>query len=574
MKRHRGKRIGTGWFYCLLCAGLVMALCFALCKPAFDTNDDENIIAIASGAFTGTPYAGNGYTTYLYGMLLQGLYTLTSGLPWHTLVMYAVIWFSLAAMLRAIFLVCERHGASPLVGLGLFAALCGGVFAQYIATLQYTTTAAFAAAGGCGLLVAGKTPDRHPHRTGTLWIAAVLMLFAFCLRTESFWVAVPLMAGVGLAQSLQAKTPKMLFPMLLVVVGAILTGLLNLALYRANEPNWDAFRAYYDVRVQLLDYYNTDFMAKVATQTLGWPAETVRLIRNWYMLDDHMRLEPLSQLIAAVNAAQPQPGFLQLIKSTASILRRYPMFSYNMIGFGALGLWSVARYLKQRQWLDALVVVGTGAYLLLFITYFYGVLDRLPQRAAFSVACPVFVVLTLVCLPSLTVAPSVALQKQPAHKLQMLAASLAALCLCSAALTNVCWGDQLLPLRWKRNGQAARAALSNNIRMYADAQPSSVFITDIPQRYTPFTTTPFTAVNLLDWGHAMQGSDLLAQKYRVNGLTSLTTETLFDARVRLILSDGNKALFLEYLQALYENADLVTVDTGDGFTVYRLRRTE
>lgn len=574
MDRRTKLRIHKGWLFCLLCAGIGIALCLMLCSPSFDTNDDENIIAIASGAFTGAPYAANGYTTFLYGALLQGLYLLSPALPWHTLVMYLLIWISLAAILKALLMVCDQYNLSAFVGLGFFAALLIGILVQYVATLQYTTTAAFAATGGTGLLIAANGAEKRAGAKGAYWIGGGLLLFAFCLRTESFWVAMPLLAGVTVLISVKRKKWRVLLPVLLVMGGAVLTGIFDQALYRANEPHWDAFRTYYQMRVQLLDYYNTDLMEKVATQTLGWPVDTVRLMRNWYMLDEHMQLEPLTELITAVKAAQPVPSIWDLAKSVASILRRYSMFSLNALGLGVAALWALIRFGKQRRWAEGVAVLGTITYMLVFIAYFYGIVNRLPQRAAFSIACPTAVVLLLVCLPSLENNLKDASPRLRLRAMGKPAIWVMTLCLCMAMLTNAFWAKNRLPLRWEQNGQAVRAAISEHIRDYASARPESVFVTDVAQRYTPFTTEPFTAVNLLEWGHAMRGSDVLAKKYAANGLNGFTTDTLFDSRVRLILSDGNRALFVNYIQQRNASAHLVTVDDGDGFTVYQLKAGE
>ena len=390
----------------------------------------------------------------------------------------------------------------------------------------------------------------------------------------AMFAAMPLLAGVTILMSVKRKKWRVLLPVLLVMGGAALTGLIDQALYRANEPHWDAFRTYYQMRVQLLDYYNTDVMEKVATQTLGWPVDTVRLMRNWYMLDEHMQLEPLTELITAVKAAQPEPSIWDLAKSVASILRRYSMFSLNALGLGVAALWALIRFGKQRRWAEGLAVLGTITYMLVFIAYFYGILNRLPQRAAFSIACPTAVVLLLVSLPSLENNLKDASPRLRLRAIAKPAIWVMTLCLCMAMLTNAFWAKNRLPLRGEQNGQAVRAAISEHIRDYASARPESVFVTDVAQRYTPFTTEPFTAVNLLEWGHAMRGSDVLAKKYAANDLNGFTTDTLFDSRVRLILSDGNRALFVNYIQQRNASAHLVTVDYGDGFTVYQLKAGE
>ena len=94
------RRARDRWLLALLTALLIMAVTYALCRPIYETNDDSSIVAAASGAVTGVPYAGNGFTSYLYGALLAGLFSLNANLPWHALFLLGVAFLSLAALIK------------------------------------------------------------------------------------------------------------------------------------------------------------------------------------------------------------------------------------------------------------------------------------------------------------------------------------------------------------------------------------------------------------------------------------------------------------------------------------------
>lgn len=570
MKRFLSRHRADGWGACLACAGLLMLISFACCDPIFETNDDNGIIAISSGAFTGSPYAGNGYTTYLYGALLKALYSIWIGMPWHTLLMLVVVFFSLAAILKSILTVCLKNNVAIGFGFCVFLAAYMGIFVQYVTQLQYTAVAAFAATGGACLVLVSQQESARRDRAFSIVLAMALLLFSFCLRTDSFWVCMPLLVGYSALECFKRHTLRALLPCLAVLCGALVLSVANLALYRLHEPNWDRFRIFYDLRCELLDYNNTDLMERTATQVLGWPETTVKMLRNWYMLDEYMSTDNLRILLDAVKEATPPPTIGFVVKSTASILRRYPMFGVNFVAFGLWGLWSALRFAKAKQWADFLRIIGTAAYLALYIAYFYGILGRLPERAAFAAACPCYAFLALACLPSLQAGQENEKSTTAIRPAKRAMAVCMALVLLGGAATLLFYGGDRLPLRWRGTKQTVSQTLSENVRDCAASHPSLVYITDIPQRYSPFYTGSTAAVNLVEWGHAMQGSDMMQAKWKANGFETMSTDSLFDPRVRVMVTGDGLDMLLAYLKTLYADVVLEAVEDGAGFGVYRL----
>ena len=560
------------WIGSMLLAGVLMLLSFVFCRLVFETNDDNGIIAITSGAFTGSPYAGNGYTTYLYGALLASLYTTISSVPWHTVLMQIAIFFSLAAMIRSVACICEQNKVSKWLGSSVFVALYMGVLLQYVVTLQYTTVAAFAAASGMGLLLVAQQKGSTCKQKGTVVVAIFLFAFSFCLRTESFWVSMLMLVIFTVLQSMELRLGRPLALVLGILLGAGALTLVDQTLYRANEANWDAFRVFYELRCQLLDYHNTDFMQQVATQVLHWPSALVSILRNWYLLDEHTTVTQLKTLLDTVQAAMPDATISSLLKSTASILRRYPMFAFNFMAFGAWSLYAGIRYGKHKQWFALLRLVTPFLFVVVFIAYFYGLLGRLPQRAAFAVACPAYLYLMIASIPAWCT-----FEEHEGICARRLYPRVAIFGVCLLLLAGVGTlaeaGEQQLPLRWQQAGQDKREVISQTIRDYANAHPALVYVTDIPQRYGPCYTGEMAAVNLFEWGHAMQGSDSIQAKLNANGLNTLTTDALFDNRFCLILSDSKVTLFLDYLDTLYPHVSLTAVDAGQGYSVYQLQKT-
>ncbi|MDD3213996.1 MAG: hypothetical protein PHY64_09985, partial [Eubacteriales bacterium] len=493
--------------------------------------------------------------------------------PWHTVVMLLCIFVSLAAILKAFLDTCLINGVNPAFGFLLFAALTVGVLAQYIVTLQYTATAAFAAAGGSSLLLTAWEDQSEKRRTASTVVASILLLLSIGLRADSFLVALPMLFGFGLVNALQAHRFRLLVPMLVVLAATLAISVINEGLYRINEPNWSSFRAYYTLRCELLDYNNTDLMQRVATQSLGWPEPLVKLVRDWFMLDGHMGYTGLKELIDTVNAAKAQPSVYSVVKSTASILRRYPMFALNFVGFSVMGVWAAVHLLRRKRWWETLRIVGLGLFIILYIAYFYGVRDRLPERAAFAAACPGYCLLSLACIPCLwgdrREGDGTGAARLPRRYAALGITGLITAC---AVATMLLYGGTLLPLRWQRDGQAERQAASQVIYNYVTAHPETTYVTDAPQRYSPLYTGPFTAQNLVDWGQAMYGSDMFRSKLLANGFESMDTATFFDDGVRLILTPEHMRLLLAYLEETDAEVKAETVVENQGMTVYRLYR--
>ena len=557
----RGK--AGNWITCLLCVGLLVLVSLVFFPLGFETNDDNGIISITSGAFTGSPYAGNGYTSYAYGALLVMLYSLWGGVPWHTLLQLLIVFFSLAVILKSILLTCRRYAVSSGFGIGVFLALYAGVFLQYTVKLQYTTTAAFAATAGLCLVWMLEAETAGWRKAVSIFGAMILLSFSLGLRKESFWACMPLLAGFCVLRCIECRRLNALWRCLMVLGGALLFMAVDLQLYRAHEPNWDAFRVFYDLRCELLDYNNTDLMEQTALQALGWPGSMVRMLRNWYMLDDHMNIESLRALLEAVAQVKPKPTFLQLLKSVASILRRYPIFAFNFMAAGFWGSWSVVRQIKAKKYISIGYIAGTAIYLILFVGYFYGMRERLPERAAFAAACPCYVFFAFACIRQWQTRES----GHPAR--QGLAICLAVMLLAGGG-TLAAKGTG--GFRWNASPQPARQVSSEILRDYALAHPSLLYVTDVPQIYGALYTDPMDAPNLLSWGHPMYGSDVVRIKEQGNGFDGVDTAALFHDRVRLILSDANMRMLLEYLESLYESFEMQQEDQVAGFSVYKLIR--
>ena len=562
------RRARDRWLLALLTALLMMAVTYALCRPIYETNDDSSIVAAASGAVTGVPYAGNGFTSYLYGALLAGLFSLNANLPWHALFLLGVAFLSLAALIKCFAWMGARFRVPCLALWAVLGGLYAGVLMPYVAMLQFTTIAALAAAGGTSLLLCAGAERGRAVRFDRC-IAGVLLLCAFALRVQSLWAAMPLLAAYGVLAWLESprsgRKTALCCGMALALLGLLTAA--DSALYRHNEPGWDAFCAFNDRLSDLLDYNNTGLVDELAAEAAGWPSWTTYMVRNWYQLDERMTLDSLTALTDAIAEAKPAPTAASLLRATGSVLLRYPMFAFTLAGFGLFALWAFfAQALRRRFW-DCLAILGPVAYLVVFIAYFYGVLGRLPERAAFTAACPCYVLLALSCLRAF--APDVSRAKLSRRLGTVAACALMLLCAVPAA----CEASERLPLRWQEQSRDAARALSGRMCAYACAHPDRVYVTDAPLDHDPFYVYgDALPVNLIEWCNGMFHSPMYREKLRVLGFDAFTSRTLLEEGAYLLLSgEGVLNNLSGYLAAEYGPVSTQTLFQGDGFVECAIR---
>ncbi len=559
------------WLAALCVCALLFALSFACCRLIYETNDDSVIVAAASGAITGAPYAGNGFTSYLYGAFLAGLFTLCNTIPWHALFLLAVLFLSTAAILKTALTVAHEHNVPVWVAYGLFLALYVGVLLPYVVMLQFTTVAAMASAAGCCLLLGFRSLPKGAARRFAACLGALLLLCGFALRIETLWVSMPLLIGfafAGWACSRAKGKPTLLLCLCVLLVFGALT-LTDGALYRATEAGWEEKTALFEPLGELLDYHNVAELDHLAPQTVGWSPWLTFMVRNWYQLDARVTAEQINAILASLAENTPATTPVSVARATGSVLLRYPMFALVLLGFGLLWLLAFWRYARAKQPWRCLVLIGAGVYLLLFIAYFYGVLGRLPARAAFAAACPCYVLMTLACIPAFAPKAAQAVQK---HRFALAPAIGLALALCCCAVSLVQNGEQLLPLRHKEQTRDGGRSFARIMCEYAVAHPEYVYVTDGVLDFEPFFVYGGDLPsNLIEWSHGLYHTAMYQEKLRLLGFEDFNTLSLLEDRVYLLVSNSYaKDHIVEYISSDYFPVTAQALELTEGFDVYKL----
>lgn len=549
------------WLAALLAVVLIMTATYLFSDVIFQTNDDNGIVVAASGGVTGEPYAGNGLTSYIYGALLSGLYSVCPDVPWHAGLMTAVQILALIAILRSLFALCSRKGLSPLWGLIAFVALYIGVGMKFMVRLQFSAVAGYCAAALAALL--WTLPEGKRARCFACGLGLVLIAYALLVRFQSGLLAlpVPLMMGVVLLLKRDREQKCILWTLVGMIALAGFSYGSDLILYPLNEPGWQEHTVFGELSGVLLDYHNNDEAYALATEVTDWSPELIRCIRNWNLfIDVRFNTENLAALAQAIEDNAQLPTVFEVAKKTGSVVKRYPEFAWNALGFTILGAWALVSYLRRREGWNALLLLGLAGSTLAVIAYFYGYKDRFPDRIAFAYALPVYVAALMLILDAL-----------PTQGNRRLAAAGAALMLLTGGATLCLNLADTLVLPSDSAGRLSRAALTEQANAYAAQHPDTLYVTDVGQSFYAFSTQR-PPVNLLEWGNAMVRSPMYRVKLSKLGYAEgFTSRDLADENVRLLFADGH------HLQRLMDclNADIapwqaVLEENAGLFNIYRL----
>lgn len=555
------------WIAALLLAALLMGLSFACCRLVYETNDDSSIVAAASGAVTGTPYAGNGFTSYLYGSLLAGLFRILPSFPWHAILLLSLIYVSLASLIRSYLSVCAERQIPCTTALVLFIALYLGVLLPYVVMLQFTTVPALAASAGSILLLTSAKKLRQ--QKCAVLLGLLLLFSALLLRVQSAWVVIPLMLMFGISYAFEPRRygKGIAYVCIAVVIGYGVLTVFDSMLYQQSNPAWAVFDDFNALHGSLLDYNNTDLATKASHELEVWTPWLTYMVRDWYMLDARMTVENLSALLEVMDRLRPPFTVFGILKAAGSLLLRYPIFSLSLAGFSLYAVYASVRLICQKRYWALLRIIGIYAYLILFVSYFYGLLGRMPMRAAFTAGCPCYTLLVLSGLEAFE--PSA--QKQNRILRSSVLAAMLALCIA----TPVLHGNNFVPIRWVEQYQDRMRQSSEIICEYVTREENedTLYLTDVTMDFSPtFIYGKKLPSNLLSWRCGMYHSPLYQEKLQQFGYDRFTTENLFDENVLLLVQDGSAlSLLTDYLHTDYGPVATEIVDQGECFTVYRLQ---
>ncbi|MCR4738642.1 MAG: hypothetical protein K5886_00110 [Lachnospiraceae bacterium] len=397
-------RIKSDLIYSLILNAAALIVSVLLYCPFFEENDDAFIAMISEGAF-GSRDHHLIYANVVYGKILTALSSLFSGVRWHSVLQYLLIF---AAMTLMTLFIC-RYSGSRLFAL-LFTAAS---FYELYVSLQYSKTAAFAASVGFVLLF--RQVHEKEKDTAGIISGSVLLTAAALLRDSSFYLAgifafVICMtdlagtvfssgkrddkkAGPGAFSDRFLSYVRVFAPVLTIILVLVSV---NRWSYEKDE-GWKTFTEYNDNRMRLLDY-RYDLLDitkhKDSLSKAGISENDALLYLTWQFGDDGILSSEKMEGILETGTMRPVD--LSMFKGFAANVYN-DFFRLNPLCLFLLFVIVVlisGDFVKRRGLVPAIFVLCLELFVFCGILFYFHYSGRWTHRVAYGAALSLCVMLT------------------------------------------------------------------------------------------------------------------------------------------------------------------------------------
>jgi hypothetical protein len=221
-------------------------------RIVYAINDDVQMQEIANGSFSGRPDGHLFYIKYILGWAISQLYLLNRHFDWYGLIMLG---FLHLCLLLILFRAQEKANAA-----WRSMAVVAMVFTGYVlfglpqvTSFQFTTVAGFLAATAIFWLYSSDPRTGIYHYIDPL-ICAFLMLFCFVVRSDIFYMSLPLFGVVFFYKNFEWQNNRInqkSIP-LLILIGVSGSYMVERSAYK--DPAWKDYLEFNKVRSQLYDF--------------------------------------------------------------------------------------------------------------------------------------------------------------------------------------------------------------------------------------------------------------------------------------------------------------------------------
>lgn len=224
----------------------------AVCPPVWYTNDDYRMMTIVSGAYTGTPSADIVFMRYPVGLMLSGLYSLTTQIPWYGL--FTMLCMFVPSCIFCYYIVKKAYLKNyTVLGAVLYALLFVFLIRKYICLPQFTLTSAFMGTGAI-VLFHEMPADKNIKQ---IILAVICSVVAFSVRSKAFYMLLPLIGLIILVRIINEKGTKIWKPFTAVCLAAlVLCGCVYAVDYAAwnRSEDYQDFKRFNTARSEVYDY--------------------------------------------------------------------------------------------------------------------------------------------------------------------------------------------------------------------------------------------------------------------------------------------------------------------------------
>ncbi len=275
--------------FALASSAILIATILSVFGCAFQLNDDAVMAMIASGTgFCNAPDEHLIFSNALIGLALKYLYTIAHNAPWYGIYLLTIHFLAHAALLYST--IIWRYSRRN-IGLLFLFQLTIGVY--FITSLQFTTTAFFAAQAGA-LLGLTALVKRAGDPTSRLWPMLVasggMIVLGALVRFDAFVATAVVMAPVASIILWKFARRTALRAAIAWIASTVALALAAQAFHSHHyqqDPAWRGFFAYNALRVNFNDYCVTHFDdgTKPVFDKVHWSENDHAMVVNWFYDD-------------------------------------------------------------------------------------------------------------------------------------------------------------------------------------------------------------------------------------------------------------------------------------------------
>ena len=390
-----GISLKHAWFASCGAAALAIIAAVTLIPMYFGTNDDPYVIQVLSGGggVASKPLPFVPFINFGLCWIISSLYSVLPMIPWWIIFNLLSIFVSLSLINNAILMRIFKstRGVRYLPTFFFILIVNLGVSSYFVGRLQFTNTSALLVAAAIIATCSGL-PQRKNKR-GILILAGVVGMIGFALRTQSgllglfFWgitaFCLIMQASGNVFERLKSVRDTLL-SLFIAVIGSLILILLNTVAYSSSdlEASLKLQQAYGGFTDYPYVAYSQD---PSRYQAVGWDEELTELVGQWFLMDDRITTENLTELneqnTAAIDELVEHP-WSTVLSRLHYISQPIPMcYLAVLLGVAVTAFaFSTSRWERITAWVICGSVVLLLGYLLLQ--------GRLPERAAYAVTIP------------------------------------------------------------------------------------------------------------------------------------------------------------------------------------------
>ena len=567
-------------FYDYIIISFVLIIFWILQKPRFATNDDYGLMSILAGYKSGTPSAVSFYCEYLYSVIVSGLYSINSFIPWYILIFLFLMLTNCLCLYYAISKIISDSGINKYSRAMAFFVFVCFFFGIYIFNLVYITFSIVPAVCGCSVVLLILTmKDENVSVTNNIvtGIIFVLFFFAWNIRIESGYVAI-FSAISAIAYAVYSSRINIRRGLILAVgIVSIMAISIFTDWYIGIDSGWNEFKFFYDACGQYTDYTHLTFEeAPDLYQSIGWNENLYHLVGDWFFMDDKVNFQAFDTL----NKAVANETFYGYSSRRALLVGMFNTFKNSSLWIKVFaGIWvitvifvSICRLVKSKDRKAAIKdVLGPVLFLLLgfaFTSYLLmrgRFLDRAVYPVVFCTMLPSMILCFRIVLNMNSIQLIADKNNNNYQSLKVLSKTIITI-----ACIAIAFGG-LITANWDRyNPEYTKIKMS--LERYVLDNDEYFFINDSSLTMTgdPFVVYPDKKpTNYTFWGGTYLKSPLYYKQIKMYGFEELSRDVFLREDVRFVSQRGISEVLLNYMKEEYPNCTAEITDQHDDFCVYR-----